>query len=368
MRRIGILTTHRANNFGALLQAYSLVNACQELGAQAEIIDWRCPFYDWQYHKSIRITRNPIAVMRHYFWHIFKETRARQLFDAFRDRLPLSRPIRSRKELLEIGMAYDKFVVGSDQVWNPQNSALRPEDFDRAFILDFVKEKSKNAYAASIGVDTIEPESVRAEFVNAWKHFDVITMREHEGAKYVSGLLGIHVDTVLDPVLLHDRHWWERMVVLRSSDAAPHVFEYNVRRVDGLDSFTRKIAAAEGAKVVNPIIPSFSFRRGKSFDSLGPAEFVSEIAQARSVVTSSFHAAAFSVIFGKRLYLIRRKKSCDPNSRFLSLLKFAKLDEKVVEESERYCVAEIDCDNADQVALSAERSASLNVLRQICLG
>lgn len=367
MGRIGIITTHRANNFGAVLQAYSLAKACLELGFEAEIIDWRCRFYDWQYHRAIRITRNPFVVARHYFWHVLKEAKSRKLFNEFRTRLPLSRPIRSRNELEDISRSYDKFIVGSDQVWNPLNSALKSENFDRTFILDFVREKSKNAYAASIGVSSIEPENVLNEFVNAWKNFDVITMREYEGAKYVSNLLGSPIETVLDPVLLHDCNWWRELVVQRLVNDAPHVFEYNVRGVSALDSFALKVAKHHGAKLIKPLIPSFSFGWNKTYDNLGPVEFVSEIAQANSVVTSSFHAAAFSLIFGKKLYLIRRKRSKDPNSRFSSLLRFARLEGKIVDESDSYFITEIDCSNADHVSLSKARTTSLSVLKQMCM-
>lgn len=368
MRRIGILTTHRANNFGAVLQAYSLVKACQELGTCAEIIDWRCPFYDWQYHKAVRLTRNPFAVLRHFIWHVFKESKARALFNSFRERLSLSGPIFSRRKLAKTNSDYDCFIVGSDQVWNPLNSALRPEQFDRAFLLDFVAGQSKNAYAASIGVKSIEPENVRAEFIEAWKGFDKISMREYEGADYVAGLLGTRVETVLDPVLLHDKDWWSHLVSRADGESQPHVFEYNVRGVSDLDAFASKIARDQNTFVVNPLIPSFSFGWNKQYRTMGPADFVTEVANACCVVTSSFHAAAFSVIFGKKLYLIRRKNSRDPNSRFSSLFRFAQLKEEVIAETDRHYIALIDCAKANQESLSQARTSSIEFLRQICLG
>ena len=99
---------------------------------------------------------------------------------------------------------------------------------------------------------------------------------------------------------------------------------------------------------------------------MGPAEFVSHIALAKCVVTSSFHAAAFSVIFGKKLYLIQRKNSKDPNSRFSSLFKFARLTETIVEESDQYYVSLIDCDNANQEEIAKDRNRSLEVLLKMC--
>ena len=40
--RIGILTYHRADNFGAVFQAFALVHYLRGEGHDAEIIDYRC--------------------------------------------------------------------------------------------------------------------------------------------------------------------------------------------------------------------------------------------------------------------------------------------------------------------------------------
>lgn len=365
MKQIGILTTHRANNFGAVLQAYSLVNACREIGTHAKIIDWRGPFYEWQYHRLLRITRNPISICRHFFWHLLRERYAYRLFESFRQRLPLTRPIKTGVALRKSAVAFDRFIVGSDQVWNPLNSALMANRFDRAFLLDFVGNRSRNAYAASIGVESIEPEVVRREFMAAWRRYDYISMREYAGAEYVSSLINRSVETVLDPVLLHDESWW-RNLVKRGSLPDEFVFEYNVRGVEALDAFAERIGMKRGIKVVRPLIPSFSWLWQREAMSMGPAEFVSAIAYSDCVVTSSFHAAAFSVIFGKKLFLIRRKTMKDPNSRFTTLFRFAGLTESIVVEDKQYFIVEVDCSRVDFEALQKERMHSIACLCKMC--
>ena len=52
MKKVAILTTHRANNFGAQLQAFSLVSTVRMLGVEAEILDWRTPHFEFTYHKA----------------------------------------------------------------------------------------------------------------------------------------------------------------------------------------------------------------------------------------------------------------------------------------------------------------------------
>lgn len=365
MVRIGIITTHRANNFGAVLQAYSLVMACRELGADAEIIDWRTPMYEWQYHSAVRLTRNPFAVLRHFLWYMRSESRARSMFAEFRKRLPLSKPIKRMADLIQYSEHYDKFIVGSDQVWNPKNSGLSAEQFDRAYLLNFAGGRMRYAYAASIGVDEIDPPKVRDEFVSAWKKFELITMREHAGAEYVSRWLGEKIDSVIDPVLLHDAQWWMGHVTI-APPAQKFVFEYNVRMVPELDDYAEAKANELDALLLRPLIPSYSHVSQTGCRAMGPEEFVSSIALAEAVVTSSFHAAAFSVIFGKPLYLILRTNSGDPNSRFSALFRFAGLKPKSVVVGGKYTIFFIDCGQTKYQDLVKERHRSIGLLKRMC--
>lgn len=361
MNKVGIITTHRANNFGAVLQAFSLARSCQELGADTTIIDWRSPHYEHQYHSAWRMARNPLPAIKHLLWYLTEESKSRQLFDEFRGALPLSMPVYSRRDLEKIEVQYDKFLVGSDQVWNPLNSAYKAEKFDRTFLLDFVKRKSKNAYAASIGLKGINPVSLRSEFHEAWSSFDVITMREYAGAEYVSDVLGKKIDTVLDPVLLHDESFW-RKELPEGSFPDKYLFKYNVRGVVALEDFAKKIGNDKGLRIVAPLIPSFNYMFRKGDLNMGPREFLAAIHGSSCVVTSSFHAAAFSVIFGKRLYLIRRFTASDPNSRFDTLFAFARLMPEKIEETKEYEIVRVDCSNADYDNIRKERNISLQKL------
>ena len=43
MRTVGIITIHKINNYGSVLQAYALQKVCEDLGFQTEIIDYNFP-------------------------------------------------------------------------------------------------------------------------------------------------------------------------------------------------------------------------------------------------------------------------------------------------------------------------------------
>ena len=43
MKSTGIITIHKINNYGSVLQAYALQKVCEEMGYKAEIIDYNFP-------------------------------------------------------------------------------------------------------------------------------------------------------------------------------------------------------------------------------------------------------------------------------------------------------------------------------------
>ena len=53
MKRIGILTFHRAINYGACLQAYALKKYIKDQGNECDIIDYHCPAIEDFYNLSL---------------------------------------------------------------------------------------------------------------------------------------------------------------------------------------------------------------------------------------------------------------------------------------------------------------------------
>lgn len=368
MKKIAILTTHRANNFGAVLQAFSLVCACRELGSEAEIFDWRCRHFEWAYHWAWRMYRNPIPALKHLMWFITDERPIRRSFNEFRALMPISKKITSRRELQRAARAYDALIVGSDQVWNPINSAVHPLNFDRSVLLDFVPAGVKKyAYAASMGTRTIAPSSIVPEFVAAWKTFDKITMREHAGAEYVSLQIGRPVETVVDPVLLHDTTFWRKYKKVTGRQSGKFIFVYNVKNSSLLRKVAERRAKELGLELVDVIIPSLVPTKQYEKIGAGPGEFLSYIDEAESVFTNSFHASAFSVIFGKRLFINRAETTVNHNSRFDTLLRFANLDGLRVAKEGNQTVVKVECTKTNSAGLRCERDRSMSVLKEMVI-
>jgi hypothetical protein len=274
----------------------------------------------------------------------------------------MSYKISSKKELSQIESDYDAFIAGSDQIWNPENSAINPMDCDRAYLLDFVHSKPKYAYAASVGKRSVEPPALLREFAMLWESFDGITMREHAGADYIGNCIGRDIETVVDPVLLHTADYW-RKVAGSTTGKLDVVLVYNIRGFSELTEKAKELSANENLKCVDLLVPGLLQRGGKV--SAGPAEFLSFLDSAKYVVTDSFHASAFSVIYGKKLYLMRNPQADNANSRMDTLFSWAGLsgiDDKCGK------LSFVDCFQKDAARLDAEIARSTDVLSRMLTG
>ena len=366
MKKIGIITTHRANNFGAVFQAFSLVSACRELGADAELIDWRCHHFEWGYHKAWRMYRNPIPAIKHLLWFMTTERPIRAAFNAFRKLMTLSQKITARNKLRKHAKKYDAVIVGSDQVWNPINSAINPLKFDRSNLLDFVPNGVKKfAYAASMGTREINPPSLVPEFTAAWKTFDLITMREHAGAQYVGLQIGKEVEAVVDPVLLHDVEFWRKYEIPSGHSRGKFIFVYNIKNSPTLRNAAERRAKELGLEIVDVIIPSLIPTESYERIGIGPAQFLGCVDEAESVFTNSFHGSALSLIFGKKLFVHQINSKANHNSRFESLFKYANLDGEVVSQNDAQSIMMFDCSKADSSGLNQERERSLSFIKEM---
>ena len=64
-KTIGILTFHRAINYGALLQAYGLQEALRGYGMDTKVIDYRCPFVEKAYRLLWGINKKKLRIWKY---------------------------------------------------------------------------------------------------------------------------------------------------------------------------------------------------------------------------------------------------------------------------------------------------------------
>lgn len=240
----------------------------------------------------------------------------------------------------------DCFVIGSDQVWNPDfgfNSDLE--------YLPMVPYGKKVAYAASFGVAEIAVNRERT--AGLLEDIGAISVREAAGADIVRELTGRDVPVVLDPTLLLDPSDW-MMVAKKPSGFypdRPYAFKY-ILGDDVNDGRVAALADSRGLEVLDVMDGSLA---------AGPSEFVWLIAHSELVCTDSFHASVFALLHHRPLAIFERVSSdADMSSRFDTLCaNFGLAGHRSSETS--FCedaVFGTDWDDVD-VRLSGLRTSSL---------
>ena len=172
-----------------------------------------------------------------------------------------------------------------------------------AYFLDFDHSgKRKISYAASIG----KKELMNAEkefFKNYLAEYESIAVRENSAAELLAPLVKKPVEVVLDPTLLLDREDFDTLKQ-SSKYQKPYIFVH----VIGKDARLRRIVAILSEQTGLPIVQNrmkkqFPDELGR-FSDAGPEEFIGLIEGAQLVITNSFHATVFAVIYEKNFITI----------------------------------------------------------------
>ena len=311
---VGILTFHKAINYGAVLQAYALRSAVESFGYDCSVINYAGRKMLAE-SKAFYIPKN--SAPKDKLVSIFRlPMRAKTVrkFNAFQSNyLNLSVGILTSVEQLQVlSKGFDKIITGSDQVFNYNGTG---EDFN--FYLEFEKDCNKKiAYAPSFGMVDID-ENHRERVTACLKGINNLSVRESVGGDIVETLLGTRPKKVCDPTFLIKREQWISMCrPVKINKPYVLVYSFGSRH---LECVAEKIADDIGGIVVNinRAIPSFNSKIKNAY-APSPNEFLWLIKNASVVVTNSFHGMALSVLLGKEFYGFKNSyaNSKATNSRF----------------------------------------------------
>lgn len=322
--RVGILTFHRAHNYGAVLQCYALQEVLHNLGADTVVINYKQPFIDNLYkakfsanHFAKLAVMLKIKAIRKYLHSISAERKRGKNFEVFRD-VFLNCSTECKKK--NIPQDLDRYIIGSDQVWGIHCT----HDFDATFWGGFERKKDSKLYGYAISgngdyQDFLTLQDIRHYF----NLFDDISFREKKIRDDMERITGVRKEISLDPTLLTNEHIWKNLINDKWRKKK-YVVVYQIRRLKNnprlLEKRAKEYAKKHQCGIVNLTGMNFPVD-----------DFVSAIKYAQCVFTSSFHATVFSVIFGTPFYSYKLYDGHD--DRYESLLKELDLDNHLVDEN-----------------------------------
>ena len=375
--KVGILTILNVNNYGAELQCCALYRKLQQLGYDAEVINYLFgihPEHVFDGEKRtvpiplkqlIKVKLLPVVQNMFCMFHQKNKRLRNKRFDEFHAKYNhlTSTVYPSVKSLYEAKFNYDVLCIGSDQVWNYMKGySLEP------FFACFDKNNTKRiTYASSIGLSSLSVEAEQV-FKKELASFAYISVREQQASEILEKLLDRKIDVVLDPTLILNKQEW---IEVAKYDMCPKekyllVYIVTIKPCDYVLTLARHIAKQRNLKIVRicrDAYPAHSGRDVEEIHTAGPSDFVGLFSKAEFVVTNSFHGTVFSINFSKPFYSVI-KSHHSTNSRLTSILKKLGLEDRIVPVGSQLPMIS-DIDFSDPSAkLEAERKLSIEYINK----
>lgn len=212
----------------------------------------------------------------------------------------------------DLGAQYDFFVIGSDQIWNPNIRWGNSFDFAQ-----FAPQHKRIALAPSFGVSHIN-EHYLPRYSSWLMSIDHLSVRENAGAEIIRQLTKKEVPVLIDPTLMLTRAQW--LAVAGTHVAKPKKAYLLTYFIGSVSAKRRKILNELAHQYKLEIVQMASLEDIERY-SANPGEFIDYVNSSTLVCTDSFHAIIFSMLMRKPFVVFDREGKSKPmNSRIETLL------------------------------------------------
>lgn len=366
--KVAILTLRLHTNYGGILQAYALMQVLKRLGHEPWLI-FNQPFKYRPWYSEIRIYI--INAFRKFVLgdktlEIFREKRIRKEYETiYKNTLqfvekymqPRTDIICTSKEWNQLHRKYhfDAYVVGSDQVWRPAYA----KPISRYFFSFLKKEKEvkRIVYAASFGVDKWTfSEKETKECQELIQLFDAISFREQSGVELCKRNLGRGGVHLLDPTMLLKKEDYISLSSFeKKEETKGKIFVYILDQSEWKDRVVQNVEQKYNL---------FSFEVNRFAVAAPVEDWLNAFYTADYIVTDSFHACIFSILFHKPFYVCGNKER--GLTRIYSLLKMFDLENRIIDRDTSFILSEqsIDWEQIDK-RLEKLRVLSVKFLKSV---
>ena len=371
--KIGIITLRLHENYGGILQVYALQKTLQRMGHDATLIDKsrfiymplfrKITSYGKRVIKKILIDKNTVIK-----WDKKYNNDVRIISTyTYPFILKYIKRIEAVYNYSNIKKNdFDAYVVGSDQVWRPMYFG---QNIIQCAYLSFAKnwDVKRISYAASFGTKDWEyTQKQTAECSKLLKQFNAVSVRESSAVELCKKHFNINALHVLDPTMLLKADDYINLFKASGTAKSPgtlmcYILDNNKEKENIIShiekSFNLKafsvnskyeVADAPIEERVQP--PVESWLRG--------------FYDAEYVITDSFHACVFSILFEKPFIVYGNKER--GMARFHSLLSIFGLENRLVttkDEAEKVITQPIDWERVNTIKKEWQ-DKSINFLKE----
>lgn len=341
-------------NYGETLQAVALNQIVSKMGVScitASCENQKNDFKGW-FLKNIK----------RYFFRCVK-------FELFRLKNMKKTMFRSNKKekFVKLLKNVDMVICGSDCIWYEKC-------YNEILCLNFPKlQLRKIAYAPSLR-DRVVTDDRYKRTIGEWiKNIQYLSTREAEGSKIIKDITGKNVKTVLDPTLLLSKETWSMMSSKRIIKDS-YILLYALGKSGCLRNLIKQVKDRYRNRKIIWIAMEGNdyYPEGEELINIGPDDFISLIKYADAVITDSFHGTAFSIIFHRQFFAVKRTVNrndiYDNDCRITNLLNITGLNNYYQKEDK------IDFDSIKinwkdvERRLRTEKKKSINFLKNALYG
>lgn len=317
MKKVCILSMQRIQNFGSLLQSYSLKKVLEEIGFEVHFIDIEKNEQDNTATKNNLVTfkkdqeenSSLLSKLKKIDKYTFNRLNNKQfaiqqgkIFENFRtNELSIKDTDNDQK--------YDLCVIGSDEVFNCMSPT--PWGFTSQLFGNVKQADKVITYAASCG--STKYSDINSEMANiiknAFNNVSAFSSRDENTTNFIKNLTDKPVEQHFDPVWIGD--FSEEISKTQISIKLPKnyciVYSYYNRIYDKKE--IQSILNFCKSKKLTPIALGAPQKWIKRFYTVSPFEMIKIFQNADFIVTDTFHGTIFSEKFNGRYAVLFRESN-----------------------------------------------------------
>lgn len=256
------------------------------------------------------------------------------------------------REMKRYNDVCDMFLVGSDQLWNPDIGRVNDDCF-----FDFASENKKLiSYSTSFG--NKDTRRFKGDFLirnrKNLQRFNAISVREDYAVDIAENIFGVKAVQVIDPVFLPDIT--EYLSAAENATVKPEgryllafILDPNENKKRRILEIAEKLALETIYYLTDPYKQRieqakaiFNAPNMYQIEEISPMNFLYAYKNAAYIVTDSFHGTCFSYIFHKNFNVFYNNKR--GSDRFISLMQIMHLENRRIYEDGQ---AETDLSEVD---------------------
>lgn len=372
MKKNAILTHPLNSNYGGILQAFALQRTLQLLSVNSDVIAHSFTCINFKIYGRKNLKKTLFFFLKFLFGKPTYECNLPPFFQGnifkqfITKHISLTQPYLP-EEMEQIQANYDRWIVGSDQVWRLQYTRYLGKSF---FFLDFLPEEKRNSsfsYAASFGTNKWEgtPEETK-KCAQLLRQFKAVSVREHSGITICREIFGVNAVQMPDPTLLLSTDEYETIIRGGKTHdySTPYIASYVLNSTDDIQ-FLLASVGERLSKHVQQLTPQVTGKKIRDRFPTSVAQWLRSIRDADYMITDSFHGCVFSIIYNIPFVCLDNKNR--GSARFDTLLKTFGLEERLMtdyhaEKAQKILSIPIDWERVNSIHES-ERRRGLDFLK-----